>query len=211
MQLLSDIAVERPSDRQSVVSITLRTPELAKALHGTGNAAHLVAWGVGTTALAAFAWKGGLGLTAHATVKFCVLDAALFWLTYSANRLWQNRNGTTIDELVMTLDDRRIAILNNGTETSVERRSDELRFSSRPHHRGKFEERDERRVQHPIGYEYRDAWEIWVEAGLDVRLIATVSDERDARAIVRHLTEENLFVTRGENPSEYAPMRAEPA
>jgi hypothetical protein len=210
MQLLSDIAVEHRSGRESVVTITLRTPELAKALHGTGYAAHLIAWGVGTSALAAFAWKGGLGLTAHATVKFCVLDAALFWLTYSTNRLWQNRNRTTIDELVVTLDDRLVTFVSQGTETSVRRRSDKLRFSSRPHHRGKYEERDERRVQHPVGYEYRDAWEIWIEAGLDIQLIATVSDEQDARAIVRHLTEENLFVTRGENPSEYAASRAEP-
>ena len=59
MQQLSDISVEHPSDRQSVVTLTPRTPELAKALHGTGYVAHLLAWGVGTTALAAFAWKGG--------------------------------------------------------------------------------------------------------------------------------------------------------
>jgi hypothetical protein len=210
MQLLSDIAVERPSDHQSVVTITLRTPELAKVLHGTGYAAHLVAWGVGTSALAAFAWKGGLGLTAHATIKFCVLDAALFWATHSLNRLWQDRNRTAIDELVVKLDDRRVTFVNQGSETSIRRRSDELRFSSRPHHHGKYEERDERRVQHPVGYEYRDAWEIWVEAGLDVQLVTTVSDEQDARAIVRHLTEENLFVTRGDAANEFAPSRAEP-
>jgi hypothetical protein len=210
MQLLSEIKTDRPSNRQSRVTITLRTPELAKALHGTGYGLQLLAWGIGTTALSVFAWKGGFGLTAHATIKFCVADAVLFWATHSANRLWQDRNRTKIDELIVTLDDERVSVRSQGDEITVRRRGDELRFSSRPDQRGKYEERDERRVQHPIGYEYRDAWEIWVEASLDVQLIATVSDEQDARAIVRHLTEENLFVTRGENPSEYAPSRAEP-
>ncbi len=211
MRLLSDISVARPSSRKSAVTITFRTPELAKALRGTSKAVHLFGWGIGTTALAAFAWSGGLGLTAHAVVKFCLLDAALFWLTHSASRSWQNRNRTKIDQLVVMLDEKGVTVRAREGVTQLRRGMDELRFSSRPDHRGKYEERDERRVQHPVGYEYRDAWEIWGEAGLDVQLLATVSDERDARAIVRHLTEENLFVTRGESRSDTIPSRAEPA
>lgn len=157
MRQVSDIRADRPTSRESVVTISLRTPEVAKALHGTGYAAHLVAWGVGTTALATFAWHGGLGLTAHATIKFCVLDAALFWATHAANRTWQNRNRTTIDTMIVTLNGQSVTVVCQGSEFRVSRRSEELRFSSRPHHRGKHEERDERRVRHPVGYEYRDA------------------------------------------------------
>ena len=41
--------------------------------------------------------------------------------------------------------------------------------------------------------------------------IAAVSNEDDARAIVRHLTEANLIVTRGIENDEILPRRTEPA
>jgi hypothetical protein len=68
-----------------------------------------------------------------------------------------------------------------------------------------------RRVGYDIDYAFRDTWEVWCEAGLDVVLVAAVSHEDDARAIVRQLTEEYLFVTRGDAPETFAPKRTEPA
>lgn len=211
MPLLSDIEVERPSSRSSIVTVKLRTPELAKALHGSGHGFHLVAWLVATTALAWFAWKGGLGLTAHAVVKFSILAAALFWVTHSVNRVWQNHNRARIDRVVVTLDNRSVSIRSAERNNKIIQSRDELRFSSRPDRRGRDEERDERRVGHPVGFEHRDAWEIWCEAGVHVEVVAIVHDEDDARAIVRHLTEESLFVTRGDDVNEFAPARGEPA
>jgi len=77
--------------------------------------------------------------------------------------------------------------------------------------RGKLEQREEKRVGHALGYAYRDAWEVWCEAGVDVDLIVAVAGEEDARAIVRHLSEENLFVTRDAGHETYDRRRTAPA
>ena len=211
MRRASEITCERPSSRHSIVTVTLRTPELAKALNGAARTTHLLGWAVGTAALAAYAWKGGFGFTAHATIRFCIADAALFWATHTLARHWQNQTRTMSDRLVVELNDRQVTVSFQGASTIVPRGRDELRFSARPDMRGKREDRDERLVQQPVGYEFRDAWEIWCEAGVEVYPVCTVHHEDDARAIVRYLSEENLLVTRGDNASEYMPNRAEPA
>ena len=132
MRRVSEITRERPSPRKSVVTVTVRTPELARALTGSARAAQWLVWAIGTSALAAFAWHGGFGLTAHATIKFCIADAALFWATHTIAKHWQNLSAATTDRLVVTLDDRAIEIRFQGTATSIQRDHDELRFPARP-------------------------------------------------------------------------------
>ena len=103
MRRVSEIMRERPSPRTSLVTVTVRTPELARALNGSARAAQWLVWAIGTTALAAFAWRGGFGLTAHATIKFCIAEAALFWATHTFACHWQNRSAATTDRGRMTI------------------------------------------------------------------------------------------------------------
>ncbi len=211
MRRVSDISTKRRNRSDSVVTVTLRSPELAKALHGSGAVAAVSAWFVFSAALAWFAWEGGLGRTAHAVVIYCIVSSIAYWIAINGNRFWQARNRMTVDRLDVHLTERAIAIDGSDGSFTLHRDASELRFSSRPHRRGKYEERDERRVEHPIGYEYRDAWEVWCETGRDVRFMVAVSEEVDARAIVRQLTEENMFVTRGLDDEDFGHERVEPA
>ena len=211
MHRISEIDVERDGSRRSIITITLRSPELAKALHRSGEGAVIGVWLVLTTILAWLTWLGALGDTAHAMIRFSILGAIIFWVALNANRLWQNRNRVTLYQLVARLDDRKIMIDGPDGGFTQRRNDTEIRFSSRPHRQGKYEEREERRVQRPVGYEYRDAWEVWCEAGTEVRFIIAVSEEVDARAIVRHLTEENMRVSRDVDEEAFGNERAEPA
>ena len=211
MHRVSDIFTSRPNRSESLVMVKLRSPELAKALHGSGVIVAVSAWCIFSAALGWFAWEGGLGRTAHATVIYCIASGVAYWIAINGNRLWQGRNRTTLYRLNVRLTERLIEIDGPECGFTLRRDGSEFRFSSRPHRRGKHEERDERRVEHPIGYEYRDAWEVWCETGHDVRFIVAVSEEVDARAIVRQLTEENMSVTRGLEDEDFGHERVEPA
>lgn len=211
MRRLSEIAIIERTPRDIVVTITLRTPELAKALSGTRRGLALMVWALGTIGLATFAWHGGFGETAHAYIVLTVAIFALYWAIDTARRLSIQMSRITLHRLVVRFTPDRIEILTPDSKSiRITRSGAEVRFASRSHWRGREEERDERRVGHPVGYEIRDAFEVWYEAGLEVEPIAAVSNEEDARAIVRHLTEANLLVTRGGSEDEFLPQRAEP-
>jgi len=210
MHRISDLTVHRAGPRESIVTATVRSPELARVLKGTGLISVCLAWSVATSVLGWFAWEGGLGLTAHAAVRFCLIDAAIFWVLFNGNRIWQEQDRTTLHELVVELDDKSVSVDGPDGHFRLLRDLGEIRFSSRPHRRGKYEERDERHLGHPVGYAYRDGWEVWCEAGTDVRLVIAVSEELDARAIVRQLTDENLAVTRGNEDYGFGRPRMEP-
>ncbi|MEL6103435.1 MAG: hypothetical protein AAFU66_06735 [Pseudomonadota bacterium] len=212
MRQVSDIAAERAQPRESVVRIALRTPEAAKAMTGTGDGLHVSLFVIGSAGLTLFAWQGGFGDTVHGFFMLTIAVAALFWVTHTGARIWQRHNAmTSADVTVMLTPQAMIVTDRDRPPVRVAIGDHELRFAARPHWLGKQEQRDEQRVQHPIGYEYRDAWEVWCEAGLDVVLIAAVSHEDDARAIVRQLTEELLFVTRDAQFDHDAYDRTEPA
>jgi len=157
------------------------------------------------------AWNGLLGRDPHLIVIVPVVSAMAFWAAWNGNRLWQDRSRTTLDVLTITLDDRRVTIAGPDATFTRLRGAHDIRFSAGPHRRGKLEQREEKRVHHPVGYAYRDAWEVWCEAGVDVDVIVAVSDEEDARALVRHLSEENLFVTRDAGHEAYDRRRTAPA
>jgi len=212
MHRLSDITVEHRGRTDVRVAVTLRTPETARALRETGWSGARLVFAIGAVALTAFAWHGGFGDTAHGYILLTMAIAGLFWATDTTHRLLHERNRLTAHRLdVALLADRVAVTMPDGTAMTFARGDREIRFASSPHWRGRQEERDERRIGRLIGYEFRDAFDVWCEAGLDVQRIAAVSNEEDARAIVRHLTEANLIVTRRIEGEDSLPRRTEPA
>ncbi|MBU1211955.1 MAG: hypothetical protein KJ587_11860 [Alphaproteobacteria bacterium] len=212
MRRLSEISLDQRSSNEFVATITLRTPELAKALNRTRLGTALTVWALLTIALITFAWHGSFGTTAHGYIILTLAIFALYWGIDTVRRLALQMSRLTLHHLVVAFTPDRVAITTpDGKTIHLTRGGAEVRFASRPHWRGRHEQREERRLGHPVGYELRDAFEVWVESGLDVEPIAAVANEDDARAIVRHLTEANLLVTRGDAHDDVTPNRAEPA
>ncbi len=211
MRRHSDIEATRPLPRESVVTVTVRTPEAAKAIHGAGHVLRVIAWVVGALLLSIFAWYGGFGATTHAFIHLTVAGAGLYWAIAVAHDLWRDSDRTTLQGLTVRLTPEIITVDTPGRPPiAIDARDREVRFASRPHWLARREERDERRVGYPIGFDYRDAWEVWCEAGLDVVLITAVAREDDARAIVRQLSEEMIAVSRGPAPDAFDRRRTEP-
>ncbi|MCB1509265.1 MAG: hypothetical protein KDJ36_00045 [Hyphomicrobiaceae bacterium] len=212
MRQVSEIQVNRNAPRESTIEIRLRTPEAAKALDSAAHGLHLFVWAAGAVGLTVVAWGGGFGNTAHGLIRLMLALAALYWATHTMLRIWLDRTRTKSDRVIVTLTPDHVLIdAASKPQVCIPTHDVEIRFSARPDWRGKLEQRDERRVGHAIGYAFRDGWEVWCEAGLDVVLITAISHEDDARAIVRQLTEEYLFVMRGDANEPFIPNRAEPA
>ncbi|MEO0764308.1 MAG: hypothetical protein AAFZ09_21315, partial [Pseudomonadota bacterium] len=143
------------------MTIALRSPEAAKALNGSARGLHLTLTAIGATALTTFAWYGGFGDTVYGFIRLTLAVAGLHWVSHTALTHWQRSHQIRSDRVTVHLDDRGLTI--NAPDRGPVRidTHDEIRFASRPHWLGRQEERDERRVQHSIGYEFRDAWEVW--------------------------------------------------
>lgn len=77
------------------------------------------------------------------------------------------------------------------------RRGPALRFTALPHRGGRIEQRHERQLGRMIPTVYRDAFQVWLQHGETFVLIADVSDEKGAAAVVRHLQTVDEHVTRG--------------
>ncbi len=92
------------------------------------------------------------------------------------------------------IDLDRIAITHNGLRYT---RGGAIRFTAMPHRDGRIEERDERIKERLLSTTYRDAFQVWLQHGEAFTLLADVSDERAAAAIVRRLQEIDEQVTRG--------------
>lgn len=212
MRRVSDIQTTRNSPRERTIEIALRTPEAAKAIEIAADGLHLFVWAAGAAGLTVVAWRGGFGNTAHGLIRLMLVLAALYWATHTIMRVWLDRTRTTSDRVIVTLTPDHVLIdAASKPQVRIPTHGLEIRFSARPDWRGKQEQRDERRAGHTIGYAFRDGWEVWCEAGLDVVLITAVSHEDDARAIVRQLSEDYLFVMRGDANEPFIPNRAEPA
>lgn len=211
MRQVGKVSADRMGGAHSVVTIDLRTPEAAKALHGGARLLYLLTFAIVTAILSRLAYLGMFGDTVFGFIQLTIVLALVHWVIHGCATVWQERSRFVSDRAVVHLAPHGVRIERSTGQPVTLSGSAEIRFSSRPHWLGREEERDERRVNHPIGYEYRDAWEVWCEAGLEVVRVAAVSREDDARAIVRLLTEEYLFVTRGIDADEFHPHRAEPA
>ena len=212
MRQLSDINVEAKAHDRIVATISLRTPDLAGALNTGRRTTAAAAWALGSILLMAAAWYGAFGQSTRAFIWLTVAVALLYWFIDLVENLFRERSRLAPHLLTVDFKADRIDVVTPERKSITVPRSDaDIRFSSRPDWRGRQEERDERRVGHAIGYELRDGWEVWCEAGLDVFVIAAVSHEDDARKIVRHLSEANLRVTRPSSFDDLLPKRAEPA
>jgi hypothetical protein len=79
-----------------------------------------------------------------------------------------------------------------------------MRFTALPHRHGRHEERAERHKERLMPTTYRDAYQVWLQHGETFVLLASVSDERGAQAIVRRLQEVDEMVSRGGTKPETA-------
>ncbi len=81
---------------------------------------------------------------------------------------------------------------------TISRKEGEIRLFPRPHRLGPDEDREAHRRGDACGrsYAYRDAWEIWLQAGERFYCLAAVSREADADAIARRLQAADAEVTR---------------
>jgi hypothetical protein len=75
MRRVSDIRADRPTQRESIVTIALRTPEAGKALGGASRALHLTGWAIGAVALTIMAWGGAFGDTPHGFIRLTLAIA----------------------------------------------------------------------------------------------------------------------------------------
>lgn len=68
-----------------------------------------------------------------------------------------------------------------------------------PHRRAKQEIREQERLapEARVAHVYRDAFEIWLQQGLELRVIAEVFEETEARAVVRTLQHFDAHAMRG--------------
>lgn len=92
--------------------------------------------------------------------------------------------GLTDITLVIDIDRRNVS--HAGTQYP---RGGVLRFTAQPHRAGRHEERDERVNERLISTTYREAYQVWLQQGEGFTLLANVSDEKGAGAIVRRLQE----------------------
>ena len=159
MRRIADIAAERHAPRESIVTISLRTPEAAKALNGGIRLLYVVSFVAVVIALCAAAYSGALGNTVHAYVKLTIILALCHWIIHGTCRYWQENSQAVSDRVSIYLSQNGVAIRHPHRQPTEIRTAEEIRFASRPHWLGREEGRDERRVNHLIGYEYRDAWE----------------------------------------------------
>ena len=122
MHRLSDITFDHRGRTDVRVAITLRTPEVAKALSETGWSSARLIFGVGAVALIAFAWHGGFGDTAHGYIRLTIAIAVLFWASDTAHRLMQARNRLTAHRLDVTfLADRVAVTMPDGAQLTFKR------------------------------------------------------------------------------------------
>ena len=82
-------------------------------------------------------------------------------------------------------------------------RASVLRFTAAQHRHGRIEERSERVKERLLSTTYREAWQVWLQHGEAFVLLADVSHEQGAQAIVRRLQAEDERVTRGSSTTEF--------
>jgi thiamine monophosphate kinase len=87
-----------------------------------------------------------------------------------------------------------------------------LRFTAAQHRQGRIEERSERVKERLLSTTYREAWQVWLQSGEDFVLLADVSDEQGAQAIVRRLQAEDeriaRFGNRDNDQGSYGPRQS---
>ena len=133
-----------------------------------------------------------------------VLSAAIFALSWAASRTLVRLGGgyglarKGRSRLIVRLARGHIAWQSESKGGAIDREGWLVRFVPRPHRSGRLEQRDAENGQrvHSLSYAYRDSWEIWMQVGERFFILASVSSEADADAIIRRLQAADLEVTR---------------
>lgn len=180
------------------VQITVRyeTPEMGRAVASASNligAGLGVAFGLIGLGLLGFIaparndlWIGALVVTALASLGIGRLASDVTF----RNRLYIAPQRSSTLSIFMTRTHVQVGMKRFARDRV-------LRFTTAPHREARQEERDERLLQRPLPTVYRNAHQVWLQYGERLVLLADVSDEYAAAAIVRRLQDVDEHVTRG--------------
>lgn len=127
-----------------------------------------------------------------------VLGTALYHRRFHLRRL---------TDRTLTVDLSRTAVTVAGQAYA---RHGVLRFTAVPHRRGREEARAERTRHLNLSTTYRDAWQVWLQHGEAFVLLADVSDEEGAQAIVRRLQTADDDASRGARQDNFGDRQIPP-
>jgi len=213
MPEITHITVKHTGPQSSLIHVTWQTPEWAQAIQNSGGFIVKTLWLAGSTLLAIAAYEGLFHLPAGKTiVATAIASLLLFWLVWNANAIVQQRRhqrGLVRDNLKIKITPEHITAHGYGVDFYLPR-DEEILFTAQPHRHGKYEEREEQRVGRRLGHTYRDAFEVWMQAGHRFIRIAATSNEQSARAIARHCQQADERATRGQDQQDAMSRRFEP-
>lgn len=214
MNKVTKIQVEHTDRKSRLIRVSYQTPEWAQVIERGGGGMLVISTFLAGSALCGVLIKeyADHQFFAQTMLMFCVGSLLSYWLGNTLNHLLQAqraRRGIIKDALRITITPEHFAA--NGPDVDLMiTRVDDMIFTALPHQAGKYEEREERAAQRRIGYSFRDAFEIWLQSGHRFERIASVSDEKCARTIVRHCQEANEHATRGANQQTSFANRTQP-
>ena len=213
MPEITRIRVEHPAPHSSLIKVSCQTPEWAQSIQNSGGFLVKAIWLAGSAGLVVAAYQGLFNLPrGKAIVATSIVSLLFFWLVWNINALVQQRrhhHGLVRSVLHIKITPLHITAHGPGIDFYLPR-DEEILFTAQPHHFGKYEEREEQRVKRPLGHSYRDAFEVWLQAGHDFTRIIATSDEKSARAIARHCQQADERATRCNDQQDAMSSRFEP-
>jgi hypothetical protein len=182
------------------------TPEWVRFIDMIRWPATLLTWGI--LSLIAWRWLPAFGLAGssnEAAFSGAVATAIAFLLAWLINHGLSAIGGGYglrpfgAARLIVRFSRETVAWQGAGRRHGmIDRKDKTLRIFPRPHRLGRDEEREAQRLRDegPRSYAYRDAWEIWLQAGERFYELAAVSSEADSDAVVRRLQAADAEMTR---------------
>jgi hypothetical protein len=174
---------------------TARMIESLRALAAGAIGLALLVLGIGVHGRTFADWLSGPAILSAALIVIISVFAAKI----AAQRLYRHRF------FLRGVMDARLDVIVSRSSVKHESKSYDrtqvLRFTAAAHRQGRHEERSERVKERLLSTTYREAWQVWLQSGEDFVLLAEVSDEQGAQAIVRRFQVEDESVTQsvGEN------------
>lgn len=201
MQATCSIETDRLDRLTTRISMHYRTPEWGRVTERGTSLVVLVVWGLGTAVTIQIAALGAFDLSVPKQIVLIACLSALFYVAGFAlqeiiRHAWRQGRGinVTVDVVVTPSE----IVIEQGDDRIVVPRHRPIVFAVLEHRDARHEQREEQRVGHPLGYAFRDAFDVWLQCGHQFELIAAVADEASARAIVRHLQDADTRATRGD-------------
>ena len=200
MQPTCSIEPKRLDRRTTRLMIQHRTPEWGRATANGCSLLVLTVWGLGTGLMVQAAAVGAFDMSVPKQIVLMTFASTLFYVAGFAfqeiiRHAW--RRGEGINVTVNVVVSPNDVVIERDAARIVVPRDDAIAFTTLEHREGRQEQRDEQRVGHPLGFSFRDAWEVWLQCGHRFELVAAVADEASARAIVRHLQDADTRAVRG--------------